>query len=337
MVPLPSGAVATRDLLPPTVRWDDGVVVLVDQRQLPDALVFRRVADVQELCGAIGDLTVRGAPALAVAGAYGVALAHHRGEDVHTAARCLLATRPTAVNLARGVQRALAAADPLAEAHRVADEDVATNRLIGANGAALLPERVRVLTHCHAGGLACAGYGTALGIIRWHHEHGGAPSAWVRETRPLLQGSRITAWELARLGIPATVLVDSAAAALMAAGQVDCCIVGADRIAANGDVANKIGTYDLAIVAAHHGVPVYVAAPLATIDTECASGAVIPIEERSGEELRQLHGRVTAPRDAEVWNPAFDVTPAELVSAIVTERGVLRPPFAPAIAELASP
>ena len=190
------------------------------------------------------------------------------------------------------------------------------------------------MTHCNAGALACAGYGTALGIIRAAHESGRAPSVWVRETRPVLQGSRLTAWELAQLGIPATVVVDAAAGAIMAAGKVDCCIVGADRIAANGDVANKIGTYELAVLAHHHGIPFVVAAPVATVDLACAGGAAIPIEERSADEVRRWAGQPTAPADIPVSNPAFDVTPAALVTAIVTENGVARPPLARTIRAL---
>jgi len=321
------GVVGLGDPLPPTIRWDDGAVVLVDQRALPDALVFLRATTVDELCDAIGQLAVRGAPALGVAGALGIALAVASGHNPADAAERLLGVRPTAVNLAWGVRRALAADDPLAEATRLAEEDIAVNRRLGQFGAELLPAGARVLTHCHAGSLACAGYGTALGIIRCAHEQGRRPTVWVRETRPLLQGSRITAWELARLGIPATILADAAAGALLASGAVDACVVGADRVAANGDVANKIGTYELAVLARHHGVPFYVAAPTSTIDLACPSGAAIPIEQRPADELRHYGGATTAPADAEVWNPAFDVTPAELVDAIVTERGVARPPL----------
>lgn len=318
--------------LPPTLTWDGDAVVLVDQRRLPGEVVMLRAATVDALCDAIAGLAVRGAPALGVAGALGVALAVATGEDPIAAGARLCATRPTAVNLAWGVHRALAAEDPLAEALAVAAEDVAVNRRLGAHGAELLPHGARVLTHCNAGSLACAGYGTALGVVRAAHDAGRRPTVWVRETRPLLQGSRLTAWELECLGIPATVIVDSAAGALMAAGRVDCCVVGADRVAANGDVANKIGTYELAVLARHHGVPFYVAAPTSTIDLACPDGGSVPIEERHPEELRRLAGTATAPAGVAVWNPAFDVTPAELVTAVVTESGVVRPPLGPGVA-----
>jgi methylthioribose-1-phosphate isomerase len=238
-----------------------------------------------------------------------------------------VATRPTAVNLAWGVARGLEAADPVAEAVRLAADDVERNRHLGAHGAALLPVDGRVLTHCNAGALACAGYGTALGVIRAAHETGRRPTVWVDETRPVLQGARLTAWELDRLGIPATLVADVMAGSLMAAGDVDCVVVGADRIAANGDVANKVGTYGLAVLAAHHGIPFYVAAPMSTVDRQCPTGADIPIERRSGDEVTSFAGVVTAPEGFAAENRAFDVTPAELVTAIITEDGVLRAPY----------
>jgi methylthioribose-1-phosphate isomerase len=211
---------------------------------------------------------------------------------------------------------------------RLAADDVARNRRLGAAGAALLPPDARVLTHCNAGALACVGYGTALGVIRAAAEQGRRPSVWVDETRPVLQGARLTAWELDRLGIPATLVADVMAAGLMAGGEVDCVVVGADRIAANGDVANKVGTYGLAVLASHHGVPFYVAAPLSTVDRACPTGADIPIERRDGAEVAELAGRRLAPAGVAVENRAFDVTPAALVTAIVTEDGVVRPPYA---------
>jgi methylthioribose-1-phosphate isomerase len=300
-------------------------------------------------------LAVRGAPALGAAGGYGVALACARagggGAGVRSAtvvkaaaeaADRLIATRPTAVNLAWGARRVLAAAEAAAtgeggaekvrraaleEAERLAAQDVADNRALGRHGAALVPEGARVLTHCNAGGLACVGYGTALGVIRAAAEAGKSPRVWVDETRPVLQGARLTAWELDRLGIAATLVADVMAGSLMASGDVDLVVVGADRVAANGDVANKIGTYSVAVLAAHHGVPFYVAAPTATIDLATPTGAGIPVEERSAEEVRRV-GRVRlAPAGVPVLNRAFDVTPAALVTAIVTELGVARPPY----------
>ncbi|MEW6473170.1 MAG: S-methyl-5-thioribose-1-phosphate isomerase [Actinomycetota bacterium] len=265
------------------------------------------------------------------------------------AAERLIATRPTAINLAWGARRVLAAAEgaaeraegradgdggahavaaeALAEAERLAEQDVADNQAIGHHGAALVPERARVLTHCNAGALACVGYGTALGVIRAAAEIGKAPQVWVDETRPVLQGARLTAWELERLGIPATLVADVMAGSLMASGDVDLIVVGADRVAANGDVANKIGTYSLAVLAAHHGVPFYVAAPTSTIDLATRTGADIPVEERSPEEVHTVGGARLSPAGVAALNRAFDVTPAALVTAIVTELGVARPPY----------
>ena len=322
------------DPIPPTIEWVDGRVRLLDQRRLPGELAFLDIATVDELCDAIRTLAVRGAPALGVVGAMGVALAAARGEPLEEAAERLKATRPTAVNLAWGVNRAVAAADPLAEARRVAVEDVERNRRIGRHGAELLAAGSRVYTHCNAGSLATAGYGTALGIVRAAAEEGQRPVVWVGETRPLLQGARITAWELARLGIPATVVPDGLAASLMGGGEVDAVVVGADRVAANGDVANKVGTYGLAVLASHHGVPFYVAAPTSTVDLDCQTGAGIPIERRPPEEVTTVGGTVVAPAGVTAENRAFDVTPAALVTAIVTEEGVTTPPYGPALARL---
>ena len=277
---------------------------------------------VDDLCAAIVGLAVRGAPALGAAGAMGVALAAATGEPLDDAARRLKATRPTAANLAWGVERALAASDPAEEAVRVAADDVARNRRLGAHGAELLPEEARVLTHCNAGSLACVGYGTAIGVVRAAHESGRRPSVWVDETRPVLQGGRLTAWELQRLGIPFTLVADVMAGSLMAGGEVDAVVVGADRIAANGDVANKIGTYPLAVLARHHDLPFYVAAPLSTFDPECPDGSQIPIERRDADEVAVIGGHRLAPMGVQVENRAFDVTPHELVTAYVTEEGV---------------
>jgi methylthioribose-1-phosphate isomerase len=315
------------DPIPPTIEWRDGCVRMIDQRALPGRLTFVEARTVDELCDAIRTLAVRGAPALGVAGAMGMALAQVSGVDAGQAAARILATRPTAVNLAWGVGRARDAPDAVAEAERLAADDVARNRRLGAHGAGLVPEGGRVLTHCNAGALACAGYGTALGVIRAAAEQGRRPSVWVDETRPVLQGARLTAWELDRLGIPATLVADVMAASLMAGGEVDCVVVGADRIARNGDVANKVGTYGLAVLARHHAVPFYVAAPMSTVDRTCPTGADIPIEQRSGDEVSWMEGRRIAPAGMAVDNRAFDVTPAALVTAIVTEDGVVRPPY----------
>lgn len=324
-----------RDPIPPTVAWRAGRVRLIDQRALPIRLRYVSCATAAELVAAIRDLVVRGAPALGVCGAFGVALAARASSSEHTvfaAAARVADARPTAVNLAWGVDRALAAyraggaGGALACARELAAVDVAGNRRLGALGATLLPDGARVLTHCNAGSLACVGYGTALGVIRAHHEAGRGPSVWVDETRPVGQGARLTAWELDRLAIPYRVIVDAAAASLFAAGEVDAVVVGADRIAANGDVANKIGTYGVAVLARAHRVPFYVAAPVSTIDPATASGAEIVIEQRRADEITLAHGVRTAPRRAEVWNPAFDVTPARLVSALVTDAGVVPKP-----------
>jgi methylthioribose-1-phosphate isomerase len=310
--------------IPPTIEWNDGAVRLIDQRRLPERLVFLECRSVDELCEAIRTLAIRGAPALGAAGAMGVALAAANGEPLEEAAERLKATRPTAVNLAWGVDRALAADDPAAEAIQIAAEDVERNRRLGAHGAALLPEDARVLTHCNTGSLACVGYGTALGVIRAAHETGRRPSVWVDETRPVLQGARLTAWELRELGIPCTLVADAMAATLMSSGEVDAVIVGADRIAANGDVANKIGTYGLAVLARHHEIPFYVAAPVSTFDPRTPDGAAIPVERRDGEEVAVVGGQRVAPAGVAVENRAFDITPADLVTAYVTEDGVTR-------------
>lgn len=305
-------------MIPPTIEWAGDHVRLIDQRRLPGELVVAEARTVDELCEYIRTLAVRGAPALGAAGAMGVALAHVRGDDVRAAADALRATRPTAVNLAWGVQRALDAGDPVAEAVRIAEDDVRVNIAIGAHGLELIPPRARVLTHCNTGALACVGWGTALGVIRTAHDQGRDPSVWADETRPLRQGARLTAWECAQLGIPCTVIVDALAPTLIRNGEVDLVIVGADRIAANGDVANKVGTYALALAAHHHGLPFYVAAPTSTFDDDCPSGDAIPIEQRDAAEL----GDVAAGVDVD--NRAFDITPADLVTAYITEDGVTR-------------
>jgi methylthioribose-1-phosphate isomerase len=335
-----------QDPIPPTIEWRRGSVRLIDQRALPAELRFVECATVDELCDAIGTMAVRGAPALGAAGAFGVALAARTIEGeagVQAAARRLADARPTAVNLAWGVDRALGAwqrggADAaLAEAEHIAATDVAGNRAIGELGAALVPETARVLTHCNAGSLATVGFGTALGVVRAAHEAGKRPRVWVGETRPVLQGARLTAWELDRLGIPVTVTADVMAGSLMASGDVDVVIVGADRIAANGDVANKIGTYPLAVLAREHGVPFVVAAPTSTIDLDTPTGSAIPVEERPPEEVVVVAGERIAPTGVGAANRAFDVTPARLVTAIVTERAVLHPPYEDALRSCRTP
>lgn len=322
------------DPIPPAIEWIDGRVRMIDQRLLPGRLAIVEVTTVEDLCEAIRTLAVRGAPALGAAGAMGIALASVGDVDLDDAARLLKATRPTAVNLAWGVDRARAAPDPVAEAVRLTAEIVEANRRLATLGAALIPDGARILTHCNAGALACVGYGTALGVIRAAADAGRVARVWVDETRPLLQGARLTAWELGRLGIPHTVIVDSAAASLMAKGEVDCVVVGADRIAANGDVANKIGTYALAVLAHHHGIGFHVAAPCSTIDIATPDGVAISIEDRSGDEVRLVGRHEIMPASSEVVNPAFDVTPAALVSSIVTEAGVALPPFPESLAAL---
>jgi methylthioribose-1-phosphate isomerase len=318
--------------LPETITWRGGAVRIVDQRRLPEALEFVDCATVDSLVAAVTSLAVRGAPAIGAAGAFGVALAAYidPGPDfVENSARILAAARPTAVNLAWGVGLALDGyrrGGPLEArrvAERIATDDVTANRQLGAHGSAWLLERfgdrpLRVLTHCNAGHLATVGFGTAIGIVRAHAALGLIDHVWVDETRPLLQGARLTAWELAQLAIPHTVIVDSAAASRMAAGSVDVVIVGADRVAANGDVANKIGTYSLAVLAHHHDIPFVVAAPLSTVDAATPSGAAIVVEDR---DRREVGDSTTIPERSGVANPAFDVTPAALISVLVTERG----------------
>lgn len=309
-------------MIPPTIEWRGDRIGLVDQRRLPRRLEVLEVARVEDLCECIATLAVRGAPALGAAGAMGVALAHVRGEPLAEAAEQIVATRPTAVNLAWGVHRAVAAADPVAEAVAVAADDVARCRAMGRHGAALVPEDAQVLTHCNTGSLATVEWGTALGVVRTVHESGRRVHVWVDETRPLLQGARLTAWECAQLGIPHTLVPDVRAASLFAEGRVDLVMLGADRIAANGDVANKVGTYGLAVLAAHHGVPFYVVAPRSTFDPATASGRDIVIEQRAASEVTTFAGINVAPAGVAVDNAAFDVTPHELVTAYVSEDGV---------------
>jgi methylthioribose-1-phosphate isomerase len=311
--------VGRRDLDPERIiRLEAGAVVLLDQRRLPDEEVELRCESAAEVAHAIRTLAVRGAPAIGVAAAYGYALAAERGEDLDEARRVLAASRPTAVNLVWALEQMRSDPSP-GRARDLHMAEVDRCRRMGAHAAALFGPDTRPLTHCNAGGLATGGYGSAVGALRTAWEDGLLAHVWVDETRPLLQGSRLTAWELEALGIPYAVIADSAAAHLMSRGEVDCVVTGADRIAANGDTANKIGTYGLAVAAAHHGIPLYVVAPTSTVDLDTATGAGIPIEERDGAEITS---RFSA------RNPAFDVTPAALVAAIVTEEGVHRAPYA---------
>lgn len=299
------------------VRLEADAVVVLDQRRLPDEEVELRCTGSTEVAEAIRTLAVRGAPAIGIAAAYGLALAAERGEDVAAARDVLAAARPTAVNL-RWALDELGERPTRERAERIHADEVERCRRMAGHAVELFPPGARVLTHCNAGGLATGGYGTALGAVLAAWEAGRVERVWVDETRPLLQGARLTAWELERLGIPHAVIVDAAAASLMAAGDVDLVVTGADRIAANGDTANKIGTYGLAVLARHHGIPLVVVAPTTTLDPATPDGSGIPVEQRSGTE-------VTARFPAR--NPAFDVTPAELVSAIVTELGVHRAPY----------
>jgi len=332
--------------------WTDEGLCLLDQRQLPgreQTLVLRDAAGV---AGAIRDMVVRGAPAIGITAAYGVVLAARarygasartwKG-DIEADLEALAQARPTAVNLRWALERmhahvASAEGDPeaalLAEARRIHAEDVRANRALGRLGAALMEGRGAVLTHCNTGSLATGGYGTALGVIRSAYAAGRVEAVYADETRPWLQGSRLTAWELVRDDIPVHVIADGAASYLMSRGRVAWVVVGADRIAANGDVANKIGTYSLAVAARHHGVGFMVAAPLSTVDAATPEGAAIPIETRPEDELHSLGGQRVAAEGARAWNPVFDVTPAALVDAIVTEHGVVRSPDAAKIASL---
>jgi methylthioribose-1-phosphate isomerase len=308
------------------LRWEDGALLVLDQRALPGEERWIRCESVDQVADCMRTLAVRGAPAIGIAAAYAMALAAARGEDLPAAAGTLRATRPTAVNLGWALERALDAngRDLLELARGMHADQVEADRRLARLGAERFAPGDRALTHCNAGALATGGYGTAGGVLRAAWEAGRLAEVWVDETRPLLQGARLTAWELERAGIPHRVVADSAAGSLLAAGAVDRIVVGADRIAANGDVANKIGTYPLAVLAARHGVPFYVAAPVSTIDPATATGAAIPIEERDPAEV--------APG---AYNPAFDVTPAELVRAIFTEAGVLEPPYEEAIRNVA--
>ncbi len=342
-----------------TLAWlAEGAVSVLDQRRLPAQVEYLRIADAAAMAEAIRALAVRGAPAIGCAAAYGIAVEAHRlraapaavrHAALQTAFHTLSRSRPTAVNLFWALDRmgrrlAAAPADGpgtaaalLEEAHAVLEEDRAANLRMGAAGAALIADGTRILTHCNAGALATAAHGTALGVVRSAVAAGKRISVLADETRPVLQGARLTAWELLAEGIPVTLIPDGAAGLLMARGEVDVVIVGAARVAANGDVANKIGTYPLAVLARRHNLPFYVACPLSTVDLDAADGNAIPIEERASDEVTGYGAERWAPPGVAVRNPAFDITPAELVSALITEAGVLRQPLAQALRALARP
>src|SRR6478672_8842407 len=335
----------------PTIAREANVVVMIEQRKLPAEEIYVRCSTAADVARAIKTMVIRGAPAIGVAAAYGIALGMRKSTSTGTQkfaaefykmCELMAGTRPTAVNLFWAIERmkrsfaeganAGESVDQIKdrldrEADRIHDEDVASCRAMGAYGAAVVPDDARILTHCNAGALATAGYGTALGVVRGAVEAGKRVAVFADETRPFLQGARLTAWELVRDGIETTVITDNMAGSLMRNGGVNFVVVGADRIAANGDTANKIGTYTVAVLAREHGIPFYVAAPLSTIDLETPDGASIPIEERSAREVTHIAGSQLTPLGALIRNPAFDVTPHRLIAGIITERGILRPPY----------
>src|SRR6266850_2406702 len=342
----------------PTIAREADAIVMIDQRKLPSQEVYVRCKTAPEVARAIKTMVIRGAPAIGVAAAMGLALGMRRSKATGTKqfttefqklCDLMAATRPTAVNLFWAIDRMKTvfaeaaqggcAVDEIkqrleAEARRIHDADVASCRAMGAFGADLVPAQARILTHCNAGALATAGYGTALGVIRAAAEQGKRVAVLADETRPFLQGARLTAWELVKDGIDTTVITDNMAASMMQLGHVDLVVVGADRIAANGDVANKIGTYGVAVLARAHEIPFYVAAPLSTIDFDTPDGSTIPIEERNDREVTHIGPSRLTPEGAHIRNPAFDVTPAKYVTAIITEGGIARPPFQESLAAL---
>ena len=335
----------------PTIAREADVVVMIDQRKLPSQEVYVRCKTAAEVARAIKTMVIRGAPAIGVAAAMGIALGMRKSKatgtqkfaaEFHKICELMAATRPTAVNLFWAIERmkrvfaetaqAGASVEQIkdrldAEAQAIHDEDVASCRALGLFGADIVPADANVLTHCNAGALATAGYGTALGVIRGAVEKGKKVAVFADETRPFLQGARLTAWELVRDGIDTTIITDNMSGALMRQGKVDLVVVGADRIAANGDTANKIGTYGVAVLAREHKIPFYVAAPLSTIDLDTPDGGHIPIEERSSREVTHVGSSQLAPAGARVWNPAFDVTPHAYIAGIITERGIFRAPY----------
>jgi methylthioribose-1-phosphate isomerase len=339
-----------------TINWKDGKVRYIDQTKLPHKVKFVDCADVRKLWRAIRSLAVRGAPAIGIAGALGVVLGARDSKakdfegfakDLRRTVKYLASSRPTAVNLFWALARMERVAEEsknkpvgrikkilLEEALKILEEDRRSCRSMARHGAGLIKNGDTILTHCNAGGLATADYGTALGVLFEAKRRGRYFRVYADETRPLMQGARLTTWELMREGIDTTLICDNMAASLMAEGEIDKILVGADRIAANGDAANKIGTYNLAVLAKYHGVPFYVAAPLSTFDFRLKSGRDIPIEERSGDEVRKILGKAIAPKNVKVYNPAFDVTPGELITAIVTERGIFKKPYSRSLRKL---
>ena len=333
-----------------TIRWTGSGVVMIDQTRLPREELYVTCTNYQQVAGAIRDMIIRGAPAIGVAAAMGIALGMLHAEssaEFDQICETLAGTRPTAVNLFWAIDRmrrrysqlqdrpiAEIRSALIAEAQQIRLEDIAVNECIGRNGAALIPDGKTVLTHCNAGALATAGYGTALGVIRAAVAAGKNIDVFADETRPFLQGARLTVWELQHDNIPATLITDNMAGHFLHSGRIGCVVVGADRIASNGDVANKIGTYSLAVLAKENSVPFYVAAPISTLDLSLASGDQIPIEQRAAAEVTHVFGIQVAPDGAAVENPAFDVTPHRYVTAIVTERGVARPPYADSLRKL---
>jgi methylthioribose-1-phosphate isomerase len=330
-----------------TIQWIDGAAVMIDQTRLPLEEKYVTCRTYEEMAAAIRDMIIRGAPAIGVAAAMGVALGVLQGAEFETVCETLAKTRPTAVNLFWAIDRmkrlyASLAGQPrdaicrrmVEEAQIVREEDIAICRAIGRNGVELVPAGKTVLTHCNAGALATAGYGTALGVIRAAVEAGKQIDVFADETRPFLQGARLTVWELQQDGIETTLITDNMAGHFLKSGRIGCVVVGADRIAANGDVANKVGTYSVAVLAKENGVPFYVAAPVSTLDLTLASGEQIPIEQRAAAEVTHVFGRQVAPVGTRVENPAFDVTPARYVSAIITEHGVARAPYERSLREL---
>jgi methylthioribose-1-phosphate isomerase len=330
-----------------TIQWTDAGVVMIDQTRLPREQVFVTCCGYREVAEAIRSMVIRGAPAIGVAAAMGVALGVQEDADFEIVCDTLAQTRPTAVNLFWAIDRMRRLAASLngaprdeivqrmiQEACEIRSEDIAICRAIGRNGEPLVPDGKTVLTHCNAGALATAGYGTALGVIRAASEAGKKIDVFADETRPFLQGSRLTAWELQQDGIATTIITDNMAGHFLRSGRIGCVVVGADRIAANGDVANKIGTYSVAVLAKENGVPFYVAAPVSTFDLTLPSGDSIPIEQRSASEVTHVFGVPIAPENIAVENPAFDVTPARYVTAIICERGVVRPPYQESLANM---